>query len=128
MSQQELDRGDLEVMGMVNGHSTPEASAAAEQIVESVNTPVAGPDEAKCAMKPNPDNECLRAAEHSFRKRLWDARLRLALFVAACFCAAAALVAAWYVPALLIWVVNMGVLFCGIAATAKISNYVRRWR
>ncbi len=36
MSQQELEQGDREVMGMVNGHSHPEAAAAAEEIAATV--------------------------------------------------------------------------------------------
>ena len=128
MSQQELDRGDLEVMGMVNGHSTPEAAAAADEIVETVNTSVEESEDQKRARDLKADMECHRTAEKWFRKNRLIANLRLVLFVTACLCVAAALVAVLYVPSLLVWVVNGGVLACGIAAAMEIQRYVRWWR
>ena len=124
MSQQELDRGDLEVMGMVNGHSTPEASAAAEEIAEMATAPKE--EEVDCDLKA--DREWCCEAEKRFRKNKRIATLQLVLSVTVCLCVAAALIAAWYVPALLIWVVNVGVLACGIAAAMKIEKYIRWWR
>ena len=125
MSQQELEQGDQEVMGMVNGHSHPDAAAAAEEIVESVTAPVQ--DNAYAFDAEEEKKQC-GTAERLYRKRKQMEFMRAALFVAVCLCTAAALVAAWYVPSLLIWVVNVGVLACGIAAAVKVDKYIRWWR
>lgn len=127
MSQKEFEQQDEQVMDMVNGHSAPEATAAAEQIVETVNTTLEESEDQKHASNLETDMERHRKAEW-FRKKKLIANLRLVLFVTACLCVAAALVAAWYVPALLIWVVNVGVLACGVAAAMEIQRFVRRWR
>ena len=124
MSQQELEQGDLEVMGMVNGHSHPEAAAEAERIAEGDWYPVE--EDLKETAEQYQDR--IQAEEALYRKRKRMEILRVVLFVAGCLCTAAALVAAWYVPSLLIWVVNAGVLACGIAGAVKIDKYIRWWR
>lgn len=122
MSQQELEQGDQEVMGVVNGHSHPEAEAAAEKIAETVCQPVVeDPDPEECC------GECSRA-EKLYRKHKQQEKVFTVFFVAVCLLIAAALVAAWYLPGLLIWVINFGVLICGIAAAVKIDKYIRWWR
>ena len=131
MSQQELKRGDQEVMGMVNGHSHPEAVAAAEEIAEVATEPVQDSNDRAYANEAETEaqyEEACREVERMNRKRKRMEDLRAVLFVAACLCTATALVAAWYVPSLLIWVVNVGVLVCGIAAAVKIDKYIRWWR
>lgn len=128
MSQKEFEQQDEQVMDMVNGHSAPEATAAAEQIVETVKTPVMEGEGTENIRNPKKEREWHRAGGNLFRKNYRIAILRLVLFVTACLCIAAALVAAWYVPALLIWVVNVGVLACGVAAAMEIQRFVRWWR
>ena len=131
MSQQELEQGDLEVMGMVNGHSHPDAAATAEGIAESVWKPVQYADDRTCDCETSAETqyeEACREVRRMQRKRERMERLQVALFVVACVLIAAALVAAWYVPILLIWVVNVGVLACGIAGAVKIDKYIRWWR
>lgn len=124
MSQQELEQGDREVMGMVNGHSHPEASAAAEEIERAVRPPM----EEDFKESEEEWREQCRAGEALYRKRKRMEILRVVLFEVACLLTAAALVAAWYVPSLQIWVVNVGVLACGIAGAVKIDKYIRWWR
>lgn len=122
MSQQELEQGDQEVMGVVNGHSHPDAEAAAEEIADAVCQPVADEtdSEDRC------ETHC--TGEKLYRKHKRIQTITTVLFVAACIVIAAALVAAWYVPGMTIWVINFGVLICGIAAAVKIDKYVRWWR
>lgn len=131
MSQQELERGDQEVFGVVNGHSHPDAAAAAEVIAEVATEPVQDSNDRTCDYDAEAEAKYRKACQeveqmNRKRKRMED--LRAVLFVAACLCTATALVAAWYVPSLLIWVVNVGVLVCGIAAAVKIDKYIRWWR
>lgn len=131
MSQQELEQGDQEVMGVVNGHSHPDAAAAAEEIAEVATAPVQDSDGRTCDYDAESEaqyKEACREVRRMQRKRERMERMQAALFVAVCLCTAAALVAAWYVPSLLIWVVNVGVLACGIAAAVKIDKYIRWWR
>ncbi len=128
MSQQELEQGDQEVIGMVNGHSHPDAVAAAEEIAESVTAPVQDRHDDACVYDAEDEKEQCGLAERLYRKRKQMEILRAVLFVAACLCIATALVAVLYVPKLLVWVVNIGVLACGIAGAVKIDKYIRWWR
>ena len=123
MSQAELERDDQEVMDLVNGHSHPEAAAAAEEIAEAVTTPVEDVPDLDAQYR-----ERCEQKEKRFRKQKRREILAVAFFVTACLVIATALVAAWYVPKLLIWVVNMGVLACGSAIAVKIDKYIRWWR
>ena len=121
MSQQELEQGDQEVMGIVNEHAHPDTAAAAEDITEQLLRPVAPKrtcrDDNKC--EPNPD---------WLRKQKLRERISTGVCVAACILVAVLLVAASFFPNIVIWVVNAGVLCCGIVAAVKIDRAVRRWR
>ena len=131
MSQQELEQGDLEVMGMVNGHSHPDAAAAAQEIADAAWEPAQDSNDRTCDYDAEAEakyREACREVERMNRKRKRMEAMRAVLFVVACVCIAAALVAAWYMPKLLIWVVNVGVLACGITAAMKIEKHIRRWR
>ena len=128
MSQQELEQGDLEVMGMVNGHSHPDAAAAAQEIADAAWEPA---QDSKDVTGTHVEELCAKArleVDRMHRKLKRMEAMRAVLSVVACVCIAAALVAAWYVPKLLIWVVNFGVLACGIAGAVKIDKYIRWWR
>ena len=131
MSQKELEQGDQEVMGMVNGHSHPDAAAAAEEIAGIATAPTESCD-STCSHVATPVEmeyeEARREVDRLYRKKKRIEVLKDALCVVACLCTAAALVAAWYVPGLLIWVVNFGVLACGVVGAVKIEKHLRWWR
>ena len=130
MSQQEFEQTDQEVISLVNGHSHPDAAAAAEEIADAAWEPAKEEDTCDCDV---PDVDARYREEQEMCEKLYRKRKRAevrqaVLFVIACLGIAAALLAAWYVPKLLIWVVNVGVLACGIAAAVKIDKYIRWWR
>jgi len=130
MSQQELEQTDQEVMDLVNGHSHPDAAAAAEEIADAAWEPTEEETTCDCDV-PDVDaqyRERCREGEKLYRKHQRIEALKAALFVAVCLGIAVALLVAWYVPKLLIWVVNVGVFACGIAAAVKIDKYIRWWR
>ena len=122
MSQAELEREDQEVMEIVNRHAHPEAAAAAKRIAAEAAEPVEDVWDPDAQYR-----ELCQEGEKKLRNEKRKELLRVAIFVAACLGVAAALVAAWYVPKLLIWVVNIGVLACGSAIAVKIDTYIRWW-
>ena len=133
MSQQEFEQNDQEVLDLVNDHAHPEAEAFAEEIKKDLGYCSAVENE------PTPEEKQL-AEEH----RRWQeeaaremkrvkSRKRREVFgvsvrVAICVAVACVLVAAMFVPELQIWIVNAGVLFCGIVAAVMIDRWYRRWR
>ena len=122
MSQQELEQGDQEVMGIVNDHAHPDTAAAAEKITEQLLRPEE--PEPKCCdgtgkCGPNPD---------WLRKQKLRAGISAGVCVVICLLVAVLLVAASFFPNIVIWVVNAGVLCCGIVAAVKIDRAVRPWR
>ena len=121
MSQAEMERDDQEVMGIVNEHAHPEAAAAAEEIADAFSDEEARAEEAKYR------EEC-KKAEIWIRRQKQKETFSAITFVAVCLMAVVALLLALYVPGALIWVVNVGVLACGIAAAVKIDKYIRWWR
>lgn len=137
MSQQELEQADQEVINLVNKSTSPEATQSAEKIAEehfAEEKPEGSfPEEAEEETVPGaidakwiPANRSIidkiaRDAKKRFRNRMINC-------VVLCVLIAAALVAAWAVPKLVIWVVNIGVLSCGITAGIAIDRFVRRWR
>lgn len=112
MSQQELEQTDQEVMEMVNSKATPEAKRRADQIEDAINGPT--PEEgAGC--------EVDRLHKEYCRKR----KIRTAMCVMACVLIAVALLIVLFAPALLVWVVNIGILCCGIVAGIAIDRQCR---
>ena len=122
MSQQELEQGDQEVMGIVNEHAHPDTAAVADEITEQLLRPEE-PEPKRCdgtgKCGPNPD---------WLRKQKTRERISTGVCVAVCVLVAVLLVSANFLPGILIWIVNAGVLCCGIVAAVKIDRAVRRWR
>lgn len=122
MSQQELEQGDQEVMGIVNEHAHPDTTAAAENITEQLLRPEeperkCNDDTCKCG--PNPD---------WIRKKKLRAGISTGVCVAICLLVAVLLVAAKFFPDIVCWVVNVGVLCCGIVAAVKLDRFAQWWR
>lgn len=133
MSQQEFEQNDQEVLDLVNDHAHPEAEASAEEIKKDLGYCGA------VGHEPTPEEKLL-AEEH----RRWQeeaaremkrvkSRKRREVFgvsvrVAICVAVACVLVAAMFAPELLIWIVNAGVLCCGIVAAIMIDRWRRTWR
>lgn len=117
MSQQELEHGDQQVMGMVNSHSHPDASAAAEEIVEAAKAPVG-----------NTAGKQAGATGDAVAAELRRQILYTTIQVLSCILAALLFVAALMDPTFLIHLVNVGVLICGMWAAVLIDRAIRIWR
>lgn len=136
MSQQELEQTDQEVMEMVNKAASPEATQIAEKIAEEHFAEAKNgeffEDVEEKTVPDAMDAQWIPANRSLIDKIARDAkkrfRNRMIICVVLCILIAAALVAAWAVPKLVIWVVNIGVLSCGITAGIAIDRFVRRWR
>lgn len=131
MSQQELEQGDQEVMGVVNGHSHPDAAAVAEKIGKRFSEPdpaLCGDTEQGC--------ECCGMSQEEFKQEYeyWKQTQRkkdmtkVTVCVVICAIVALLLVTAFYLPDLLIWVVNLGVLSCGMVAAVSLDRFFQRRR
>lgn len=119
MSQQDLERGDQEVMGIVNDHAHPDTAATAEEIAEQLFQPE---EPARTC-----DDACKCGADHTWiRKRKIREGISAGICVAVCLLVAVLLVAANFLPDILIWVVNGGVLCCGIVAAVKLDRLISR--
>lgn len=125
MSQQEMDLMDQECEEVVNGAAAPEAKAAAEAIAEewceeTGNGPHTEPDPCcSTAWCERQEREKEAIARHEKNRR----RACLALRIILCLLIGAFFVAVLVEPALVIWLVNAGVLCCGIVAAIAIDRY-----
>lgn len=133
MSQQEMDQMDRECEDVVNSAATPEAKAAAEAIAEEwceENAPKVDPDPCSGTAKTEPIADWYerkkREKEAIARQEKNRRRVCLALRVILCLLLGAFFVAVLVAPALVIWLVNAGVLCCGIVAAIAIDRYRRR--
>lgn len=117
MSQQELEHGDQQVMGMVNGHSHPEAAAAAEKIVAAAQDPAV-----------HTANKRAGGTGDTVVAELRRQILYTTIQVLSCILAALLFVAALMDPAFLIHLANVGVLICGMWAAVLIDRAVRLWK
>lgn len=98
MSQKEFEQNDQEVIDMVNRSAAPEAITSAEQLMDKL--------------------------QGNYKRKK---KIRTVLIVLLCMAIAAALVTALFVPAFVVWVVNIGVLGCGMAAAVAADRYIRRY-
>lgn len=98
MSQKEFEQDDQEVIEMVNRSATPEAITSAEQLMDKL--------------------------QGNYKRKK---KTRTVLVVLLCMAIAAALITALFVPAFVVWVVNIGVLGCGMAAAVAADRYLRRY-
>ena len=124
MSQQDLERGDQEVMGIVNDHAHPDTAAAAEEITEQLLRP----EEPEANSKSNCDNDEDRLIQTWERKRKFRETIRTGICVAVCLLVAVLLVVANFIPNILIWIVNGGVLCCGVVAAVKLDRLISHRR
>lgn len=121
MSQIEFEKNDQEVIEMVNRSATPEAVLQAEQIADAITEPV--PDESSDTDK---EEQASAMVEKMERMYLRKKKMRYFLTVALCFVIAAILIILLYMPFLMVWVVNIGILCCGMVAAVAVDRYVRR--
>ena len=121
MSQIEFEKNDQEVIEMVNRSATPEAVLQAEQIADAITEPV--PDEISDTDK---EEQASAMVEEMERMYLRKKKMRYLLTVALCFVITAVLIILLYMPFLMVWVVNIGVLGCGMVAAVAVDRYVRR--
>ena len=117
MSQQELERGDQEVMDVVNGHSHPNAQAAAEKI-QSQQQKKGTIGAVERAMIAQWQEEREQTVQN--RRILWTI-----VQVLSCVLVAALFVAALMDPGFVVHLVNVGVLACGITAALIVDRWLR---
>lgn len=98
MSQKEFEQNDQEVIEMVNRSAAPEAMSQADQLMAKL--------------------------QGTYKRKK---KMRTVLVVLLCMSIAAALITALFVPAFVVWVVNIGVLGCGMAAAVAADRYIRRY-
>ena len=131
MSQQEMERMDQECESVVNSSAAPEAMAAAEAIAEEWQEETR---EHICVDFPSTDviDEPVdvgakRRAElkEPFRKEKIRRRACMVLRVLTCILLGAFFVAVLVNPSLILWLVNVGILCCGIVAAISIDRYHR---
>lgn len=126
MSAQEFEKQDDELMGMVNGHAAPEAIADAEEIMERATAPA-----------PVTDQTDLQETEDSYhisKKRFAEMEaevkksLRMKTIAAVIVCAlmAVSLLMVLAKPALLIWLVNIGIATCAVITGIAVDRWCRR--
>ena len=125
MSMEEFEQMDNEVMGLVNDHAAPEAVTRAEQICEDTAikpaklTETEGVDDANIKYSINQKQyEELEAVVETERRRKTMAA------VIVCALIAVALLTVLARPALLIWLVNIGIVCCSVVAGVALD---RRW-
>lgn len=121
MSQIEFEKNDQEVIEMVNRSATPEAVLQAEQIADAITEPV--PDEISDTGK---EEQASAMVEEMERMYLRKKKMRYLLTVTLCFVITAMLIILLYMPFLMVWVVNIGILGCGMVAAVAVDRYVRR--
>lgn len=121
MSQMEFEKNDQEVIEMVNRSATPEAVLQAEQIADAITEPV--PDEISDIDKDEQASAMVEKMERMYRRKK---TMRYILTVALCVVIAAVLIILLYMPFLMVWVVNIGVLGCGMVAAVAVDRYVRK--
>ena len=114
MSQQELEQTDQEVMEMVNKSATAGAKRRAEEIADAIK-------------EPSPEELADKEAERLHKEYCHKRKIRAVLCVAACILIAVALLIVLFAPALLVWVVNIGILCCGVVAGMTVDR-LQRWR
>ena len=134
MSQKELEQTDQEVMEMVNDHAHPDATEAAQVIQHVVGSYAAG----RKVKEPTPEELEKAAAERAWLEQVAEEKrkvkkvkiqeaVRALVLVAVCVLVAVLLVAAHFAPDVVIWIVNGGVLCCGIVAALIVDRWIRRW-
>ena len=102
MSQQEFDQPDAQVIGMVENHAHPDAKKAAEKI---------------CSI-------CADTQAAELRREI----LLTTIQILSCILVAALFVATLIDPAIIVFLVNAGVLVCGMVAAVKLDRAIRSWR
>ena len=112
MSQQELEQTDREVMEMVNRTAAPDTMRRADQIEAAMKG--ASPEELA-------ESEVGRLHKVYCRKQ----KIRTGLCVAACLLITVVLLIVLFAPTFLVWVVNAGILCCGIVAGIALDRQCR---
>lgn len=131
MSQKEMDQMDQECESIVNSSAAPEAMAAAEAIAEEWHEE----NREKICADFSEGEKCGESAgvcakrraelQDSFRKEKSRRRLGVVLRVLVSILLGAFFVAVLIKPSLILWLVNAGVLCCGIVAAISIDRYCR---
>ena len=132
MSAQEFDQLDEELMGLVNGHATPAAVEAAEEIVEQVTT-----SEQSLKAEQKEPTKFLGETEEGYHisKKQFDEleakmektlRHKTIAAVVVCVMMAMVLLMVMAKPSLLIWLVNIGVVICSVITGIAVDRWCRR--
>lgn len=129
----EFEKEDMEVMGVVNSHAAPEAAEQAEQIARDFdalhNEPERLTEEYKQLVIHSTEDYRSKAEEDYQRMRKAQLRKvdrKMIAGVSLCILVAALFVIALAVPAFVVWLVNIGVLSCGIIAGIVTDRCIRK--
>lgn len=114
MSQQEFEQADREVIAVVENHAHPDAKEAAARILQG---------EQKLTM-PDRNDSTANAKAAELRRGI----LLTTIQVLSCVLVAALFVAALIDPSIVMFLVNVGVLVCGMVAAVLIDRAIRKWR
>lgn len=123
MSEKEFERADQEAMALVNRSATPEAKACAEELAVSLRTQTQ--EEIAEVEAKKRHQEAVEEGERLMREYRRKKKIRTTICVAACVVIAAILMVARFVPSFVVWIVNIGILSCGIVAAINIDRYCR---
>jgi len=119
MSQQEFERTDQEVMDLVNGVAPTETAGTAEELSGP------SPEELALAEAEKRCQEEKAKEEKRMKAFVRKQKIRDALGIASCVLIAILLLLSMYVPDFLVYVVNLGVLTCGIVVAIIIDRKTR---
>ena len=120
MSQQEFDQADQQVIGIVEGHAHPDAKKKAAEICKGEQKTM---EIATSPAAPRNDSTAnAKAAE--LRREI----LLTAIQVLSCILVAALFVAALMDASFVTFLVNIGVLVCGMVAAILVDRAIRTWR
>ena len=119
MSQQEFDQADAQVIGIVEGHAHPDAKKKAARICDA--------REGMGGMKIAAQN-CVNPQSNAKAADLRRQILLTAIQVLSCILVAALFVVALMDGSFVTFLVNAGVLVCGMVAAILVDRAIRTWR
>ena len=120
MSQEEFDQQDKQVIDMVENHAHPDAKKAADDICKREQGAVREPQiTTPLPAEQNESNGGTAAAE--LRRHL-----RVGLQVVICAIIASLFLAALRDKNFVVYLVNLGILSCGVTAAIIVDRHIRR--
>lgn len=114
MSQQEFEQADRDVIAVVENHAHPDAKKAAAKILQGE----------QMLTMPDRNDSTANAKAAELRRGI----LLTAIQVLSCVLVAVLFVAALIDSSIVVFLVNVGVLVCGMVAAILVDRAIRAWR